>query len=366
MQASQQFLKRDMAVVIRGCSLSNSAMLSPHWNVLSPRRQTTSIARDTRIHVGNNLNSSMPVSGRQCVTKGSAILSDLENSPPEIDLIVTDVDGTLLNHNQELTLRVESAVKAAEKVGIPTIVATGKAIGPWTGQILPRLPTKIPQIFLQGLLIRDCHDGEVIYSRLLEHDVIRDCIEFAENYNLSLTAYCGERIICHTRDEHTDRLIFYGEPVPEALGPLEKFIGQLPIYKIILMQEEKRIDEIRYHAEEKFELTSRASLTTAIPGMLEILPPGASKGHGVKWTLDQLGVDPRRCMALGDGENDIEMLELVGLGIAVGNAREIVKQAANVVLEETNDQDAIAVAIEEFVLKPRGLSHDIMKKSMKL
>ena len=274
---------------------------------------------------------------------------------PEIDLIITDVDGTLLNHRQELTARVEAAVRAASKAGVPLVVATGKAIGPWTGAILPRLPTNTPQIFLQGLLIRDRHEGEIIYSRLLDEEVIRDCLLFADEHNVSLTAYCGERIVCQRRDEHTDRLIFYGEPTPEAMGPLARYVGELPIYKIILMKDESRISDIRPYAEKTFGSTARASLTTAIPGMLEILPPGASKGFGVEWTLQRLGVDPSRCMALGDGENDIEMLKLVGLGVAVGNACDAAKSAADEILQETNDQDAVAVAIEEFVLKPRGV-----------
>ena len=131
-----------------------------------------------------------------------------------IDLIFTDVDGTLLNSNQELTKKVELSVAAA---GVPLVVATGKALGPWTDRILPRLDTRMPQIFIQGLLVRDYDDG-IIYQRLLEEEILREAIEFAEKYDVSLTAYCGDRIVCKDRDEHTDRLIFYGEPTPEGIG----------------------------------------------------------------------------------------------------------------------------------------------------
>jgi hydroxymethylpyrimidine pyrophosphatase-like HAD family hydrolase len=95
---------------------------------------------------------------------------------------------------------------------------------------------------------------------------------------------------------------------------------------------------------------------TAIAGMLEVLPLGASKGVGVKWLLDRLRIDPSVCMALGDGENDVQMLSMVGLGVAVGNAGPAAREAADVVLEATNDEDAVAHAIAEYVLKPRGLT----------
>jgi hydroxymethylpyrimidine pyrophosphatase-like HAD family hydrolase len=77
----------------------------------------------------------------------------------------------------------------------------------------------------------------------------------------------------------------------------------LPIIKLLLMGSAARILELRPAAELQFG--GRASLTTAIPGMLELLPLGASKGAGVGWLLERLGVHPSACMALGDGENDV-------------------------------------------------------------
>lgn len=174
------------------------------------------------------------ISSRQCpgalptsITNRSSLT--LCASSPQIDLIITDVDGTLLNSKQELTPRVEAAVEAAAAAGVPLVVATGKAIGPWTHRILPRLATRMPQIFIQGLLVRDYEEG-IILQRLLDEEVLREAITFADRHELSLTAYCGDRIVCHTRDEHTDRLIFYGEPTPEAIGKLKKGRKTLPSY----------------------------------------------------------------------------------------------------------------------------------------
>ncbi|KAH7622674.1 putative Endoribonuclease YBEY, chloroplastic [Nannochloris sp. 'desiccata'] len=292
----------------------------------------------------------------------SSKLNALSTNNREIDLIFTDVDGTLLNSKQELTSKVELAVSAAAAAGVPLVVATGKALGPWTDRILPRLDTRMPQIFIQGLLVRDYEEG-IIYQRLLEEEILQEAIDFAEEHNLSLTAYCGDRIVCKTRDEHTDRLIFYGEPTPEGIGPLHSQIGVLPIMKVIFMAPEERITAIRPAAERTF--SGRAALTAAIPGMLEVLPSGASKGAGVEWLLERLGIDPERCMGIGDGENDVEMLRLCGLGVAVGNAGAAARAAADVMVA-SNDEDGVAEAIGEFVLKPRGLSlHSLKLLKMK-
>ena len=270
----------------------------------------------------------------------------------EIDLIISDVDGTLLNPRQELTEGVKHAVKTAASVGVPLVIATGKAIGPWTRRILPQLDTSMPQVFLQGLLVRDAR-GTIIRQQLLDKDILLDAIDFAAQHNLTLTAYCGDRVVCCETNEHTDRLIFYGEPTPEGIGSLKDHIGQIPIMKVLLMESEARISLIRPKAQIAF--AERASLTTAIPGMLEILPLGSSKGSGVEWLLNSLGIPPSRCLAIGDGENDIEMLQLCGLGIAMGNATDVVKKSADAVVG-TNAEDGVAEAISKYVLTPRGLS----------
>lgn len=234
----------------------------------------------------------------------------------QIELVVSDVDGTLLNSQQELSTVVENAVNQCHhEAGVPVIIATGKAIGPWTTNILPRLP-KMPQVFLQGLLIRDA-EGNTIYSRELEHDIIHDAIDFAEKLDMQLIAYLGDRIICsQTDDFHTPRLMFYNEPPPESVGCLRSQIGKLQMVKLIFMAEQLQLDTIRPELEELF--ANRATLTTALTGMLEVLPLGASKGAALQWLLPKLNVDPEKVMALGDGENDTEMFKFVGLGVAVG------------------------------------------------
>lgn len=276
----------------------------------------------------------------------------MPQSFPEIRLIATDVDGTLLNSQQQLNPAVEDAVRQARSLGVKLVVATGKARGPWAFEVLPRLELDTPGVFLQGLLVYDA-DGVRLYEQTLPYDVALDCIALAGELGLTLTAYCGERILCADTDRHTDRLLFYKEPTPEAVGDMASNVvsAGIPVHKMIFMADQDRIDALRPRAEQL--LAGRASLTTALSGMLEVLPLGTSKGSGLSWLLDHMGVDPAHVMALGDGENDVEMLQLAGLGVAMGNAGPKAKAAADVVLEETNDQDGVARAIMDYVVLPR-------------
>ena len=92
-----------------------------------------------------------------------------------------------------------------------------------------------------------------------------------------------------------------------------------------------------------------AEVFTSQAHLLEALPPGSSKGAGLKWLLDDLGLDPAQVMAIGDGDNDIEMLQLVGLGVAMANATDALKQVADYVVN-SNEADGVAEAIERFIL----------------
>eukprot|EP00271_Cylindrocystis_brebissonii_P021249 TRINITY_DN7481_c0_g2_i1.p1 TRINITY_DN7481_c0_g2~~TRINITY_DN7481_c0_g2_i1.p1 ORF type:complete len:148 (-),score=25.52 TRINITY_DN7481_c0_g2_i1:421-864(-) len=99
-------------------------------------------------------------------------------------------------------------------------------------------------------------------------------------------------------------------------------------------------------------LGDTAELVTALNGMLEVLPAGASKAKGVAWVLDYLGGLPAtELMAIGDGENDIEMLQMARVGVAMGNAGPVVKRAANQ-FTDSNDDEGFAKAVETFVMEP--------------
>ena len=94
---------------------------------------------------------------------------------------------------------------------------------------------------------------------------------------------------------------------------------------------------------------TKATVTQAVPEYIEVLPLGASKGRGVQMLLDDLGILPEEMMAIGDGENDLEMLQMAGIGIAMGNGRTAVKAIADYIVSD-NNHSGVAEAIEKFAL----------------
>ena len=286
------------------------------------------------------------------VEKGKGFGSST-SSTSSVKLIVTDVDGTLLSSKQELSEATADALRRAAELGVPTVLATGKTRGPWTKDIYERIGetnAEMPGLFIQGLIVSD-GKGQTKRSETLDASAAKSILRFAKTRGCVIIAFCDDTIVCSKRNASTDRVLDYGEPEPVECGDLLAKSDEYAINKLLLFGDEEAV--ARYRTEAESVLTGVCDITVAVPGMLEFLPKGASKGAAVRALCESMGVAAADVLALGDGENDKEMLAFAGVGVAVGNASAAAKEAATYTLEETNDQDAVAKAIERFVIEPR-------------
>ena len=267
--------------------------------------------------------------------------------PTIIRAIATDVDGTLLNNQHRLSPGNERVLRRAMAQGIHVIIATGKSRRSVEG-VIEHLALDTPGVFVQGLVLTD-GDGTVRYERTLPAAVARQIDALTEEDGYTLIAYSRDRIyMIRPREEWQQMLVRYHEPRAEVVGSMEALLAERQVNKLVVFCEQERIGAVREYLARHVD--SQASLVQAVPAMLEIMPPGASKGQGLQRLLGELGIAPEHVMAIGDGENDVEMLRLAGLGVAVGNAADVAREAADVVVS-TNDEDGVAEAIERFALR---------------
>jgi Cof subfamily protein (haloacid dehalogenase superfamily) len=267
---------------------------------------------------------------------------------PSIELVAVDIDGTLLNNEYLMSERNEKVLKEAIDQGITIILATGKTYAS-AKLIIERLELKTPGIYNQGLTVYKS-DGTLDYQKILDPEIARQVITFAEDRGFSMVAYSGNRLLARTINPDTEQFHSkYHEPMPDVVGPLQNILNEIPINKILAVKtgEPKKITALRWQLDK--QLNGKVQMTQALPHMLEVLPPGNSKGAALKTLLKQMNVDAKHVMAIGNAENDIGMLELAGVSVAVGNATQMLKDVADHVVTD-NDQDGVAEAIEKFVL----------------
>jgi Cof subfamily protein (haloacid dehalogenase superfamily) len=266
-----------------------------------------------------------------------------------IKLIAVDLDGTLLDNESRLSERTEQVMKQAIAQGVKVVLATGKTA--YSGrEIIKRLALDTPGIYVQGLAIH-YPDGSDKTLATLEPDLARRFITYAEERSFDVVAYNGSRILTRKLTPAVVELAErYHDAMPEVVGPLQNQLNTLDFVKLLIIKRHdfKKVNALRYQF--NLQLDGKARLVQALGDMLEVLPPGQSKGHALKVLLKEMGIKEAEVMAIGDGENDIEMVKMAGIGVAMGNAHASLKAVADHVVA-TNDEDGVAQAVERFVLK---------------
>jgi len=264
---------------------------------------------------------------------------------PRIQLVALDLDGTLLCDDGSISARNVQAIQTAVSQNVQVILATGKTRASAL-RLLDQLGLEAPGVFNQGLVIHNA-DGSIRYETALDKETAVRAITFAVEQQLPHLAYCGPRIVA-PYEHHYGRLLQekYHEPLPQVIGPFLDQIADLRINKFMISDE---VNNDTTRARLTRLMGDRAVVTQAVPGYIEMLPPGASKGRGVRRLLDDLGIPPAAVLAVGDGENDLEMLQMAAVGVAMGNAKLSVKAIADYVTAD-NNHSGVAEAIERFVL----------------
>ena len=271
----------------------------------------------------------------------------MSESRPEIKLVVTDLDGTLLNPQHTVSPRVEAAIKAVMAKGIPVVIATGKTR--YSARHLIKLfNLKTMGIYLQGMTLTDEH-GTVLHRVDLDKNIAREVLDYAEANDFArvCSIYSGEDLYCKALIPQIEVLIKFGEPMPVPVGDLYPIIESKPLNKVHFYDHPDRIAALKTALEKM--LHNRAKVVTATYEILEVFPLHTSKGAMLERLLPMLNIDRANMLAIGDGENDLEMLQMAGLGIAMGNAMPRLKEVAKVIVG-SNAEDGVAEAMERFVL----------------
>ncbi|XP_043720317.1 endoribonuclease YBEY, chloroplastic-like isoform X2 [Telopea speciosissima] len=274
---------------------------------------------------------------------------------PKFSYIFCDMDGTLLNSRSQVSSTTAKALKEAVSRGVKVVIATGKA-RPAAIHALKAVHLAgndgiisefSPGVFLQGLLVYG-RQGREIFRSNLDPNLCREAFLYSWEQKVPLIAFSQDR--CLTLFDHplVDSLhTVFHEPKAEVMPSVEHLLAAAEIQKLLFLDTAEGVAmTLRPYWSEATK--GRGNVVQALPDMLEIVPPGTSKGSGVKLLLDHLGVTTKEVMAIGDGENDVEMLELASLGVALSNGSEKAKSVANVI-GCSNDEDGVADAIYRYV-----------------
>lgn len=214
---------------------------------------------------------------------------------------------------------------------------------------MANLLKNVPGVFLQGLYAVD-GEGTVVFEKKLTNSAVKAVEQLAKECNIYLVAYDGDNLYSTgMSDAIKDLSRRYGEPQVKLLPtPLADYAPGF--HKILLADE--NVDMLKTIVRPKLDSLAEenaAFTTQAMPTMLEWLPEGCSKAVGVSKLCEALGVVPStELLAMGDAENDKDMLKMASIGVAMGNASPVCQEAADFLMEETNNEGGAGAAMETF------------------
>ncbi len=261
-------------------------------------------------------------------------------------LIAVDLDGTLLTDDLEVKPETIEAVQQAVEAGTVVTIATGRMLAS-AKQFAEKLKIDVPIITYQGAIIQDLRTQKVIYERFISPEIAKKIVAFANETKIHLQVYQDDRLYGAVENE---TLVNYAKntKVPYTVEPDLFKLAEKGFTKAIFIDEPHVLEGL---AEELATLLGETThITKSTPRFLELTHPEANKGKALSYLAETLGIDQSATIGIGDNFNDKELIATAGLGVAMENAVDELKDLADYTTLSNNDQ-GVKDVIEKFVLK---------------
>ena len=263
-------------------------------------------------------------------------------------VLVLDIDGTLTNSKKEITKETKEAIWGVIERGHKVMLASGR---PTPGMRRYEEELELAKyggylLSFNGARIVDCASGDIIYQRTIPASTVAKLYYYAKEQNCGIITYLGDTVL--SGFEPDEYIILEaginGLPI-QVVEDFPHFID-FEVNKCLMTAPPEKAERIEKDLQEKYG--DRLSVYRSEPFFIEIMPKDVNKATSLSRVLPVVGATKEDAICCGDGYNDISMIEYAGLGVAMGNAQEAVKQAADYITK-TNDEDGLVQVIDEFM-----------------
>jgi Cof subfamily protein (haloacid dehalogenase superfamily) len=264
-----------------------------------------------------------------------------------VRLLALDLDGTIVSDGIRISPRVRDVLRQVHHAGVSVTLASGRAYYV-TRLFAHELAIRVPLICYQGALVQDPDGGEVRLHHRVPLDLAHELIDLTRQQGWGLCAYVNDRLYA---EQLTPLVRFYAQyaPIKEeiyAVADLKAILSSGPTKLAVTVEAEQAA---AVSGGLRARLGDRLQIVRPFAYSVEATHLSASKGQALAFLARRLGIEQSQTMAIGDNDNDADMVAWAGLGVAMGNASAAVKASAGYVAPSI-DQDGAAQAIERFVL----------------
>ncbi len=279
---------------------------------------------------------------------------ELVSQGRRIKLIVSDIDGTLLNSKREISKESMDAIWKSRDKGIMFSVCTGR-IATMTEYYTEKLQIETPVITANGAVIWDCVRKKTIFDVPMNTDEVMELLKMCKSLKMDYSALTLGTSYFSKTSLRLNRFLEYNqfardhgmeEMKLDFFDEEHKCIQGLKIYKVLIYERELKKLKIM---QDYIDTLPDTGFTSSEPGLIDVSEARVNKGYGLKKLAEYLGLKKEEICVFGDYDNDIPMLENAGFPVAMGNSCEKLKEHASLVTR-TNDNDGVAWAIMRYIL----------------
>lgn len=265
-------------------------------------------------------------------------------------LLVLDVDGTLLNDEREISKRTLAALLKVQQMGVRIVLASGRPtyglmplaktleLGNYGGFVLS----------YNGCQIIKAQNGEILFERRINPEMLPYLEKKARKNGFAIFTYHDDTLITDSPDNEyikNEALLNNLKIIKE--DEFSTAIDFAPCKCMLVSDKEEALIGLEQHWEKRLAGTLDAFRSE--PYFLEVVPCGVNKANTLGALLEHLGVTREEVIAVGDGVCDVTMLQLAGMGVAMGHSQDSVKVCADYVTA-SNEEDGVALAVEKLIL----------------
>lgn len=265
-------------------------------------------------------------------------------------MIVLDLDDTLLRDDHTISIRTKEALMNAQKNGVKVVLASGR---PTFGMkhIAKELALDEFGSFIlsfNGGKIINCRTNEEMFSSTLTPESIRQLFSISRREGVFIHTYVGEEIITEDANPYTTiESELTGLPI-KLVNSFVKEVNE-PVVKALMVDHPDKLKIVEEKLQKELD---DFSIMRSKPFFLEFTEKGVTKGTSLDQLIKTCQIKREEVIAIGDSYNDLSMIEFAGLGVAMGNAPDDIKEVANFVTD-TNMNDGVAKVVEKFILSKK-------------
>jgi Cof subfamily protein (haloacid dehalogenase superfamily) len=247
--------------------------------------------------------------------------------------------------------RTRAALAAARAAGLHVILVTGRmfqAVRPYALEA----GLDVPVICYQGAVVADPVDGRWLRHEPMDLTRAREAIAAVQAEGYGLNCYVDDELYVAEITPAARRYADFQRLQLHRVGPLLEWLERPPT-KLVVIGDPVELDGLEARMKAHFD--DRLYISKSLPYFLEFAAPGVTKAAGLQFVADRLGFTAAETVSFGDGENDIELVEWAGFGVAVANAHERVLAAADLVCPDVREE-GVAQVIEALLRRLGAVS----------